>query len=786
MRLQIKLRKALVPTISVIAMLPATNVPAQSDDKKGLEEIVVTAQRREQNLQDVPIAVSAVTQEALEVNRVVSVMDLAQLAPNLSVRETPGGIGVPNFSMRGAVSYGSVPGSDKPISLYLDGVYIGNTFGSAFELPDVERIEVLRGPQGTLFGRNATAGAIHVITREPSGEFGIRQSLSAGNYEQFRASTRIDFPAWQDFSASLSYTLNTREGDMKNLGAGALWDRTGPATGQGMARSPKTLGDQDSDAVFATLKYEPSDRFKAVYKYDWTQNDFTPEGAALVALSPERLGPFGDAFAAAYAANPLPVAGDSRPDAVNNAWTTPGESEVQGHNLTLTVTPRDHLTLKNILAYREADVFANADITGASGLVVDEAAADVMAVQSGFPAGSFDFLIGEPYVAGASSTQASIEQWSEELQLVLNTERLILTGGLYYYEDETVNGAPDGLQQLVSLAPVPGGVLFAGQRNVSFNEAQSMAAYLQGELSLTKQFDLLAGYRYTEDEKSGSAFNFAFGTQFSSQFDYEDERDSYMVGVNYRPTDHVLAYAKHSTGFVSGGSVNGLPFPAETVEAWEVGLKGDFADGRIRANLALFKADYENVQSVIAGVTLTPPRPDISTAILPEGNLDTQGVELEVTALASDRLTLNGSVGYTDHEWSNVNPVVRDPATTVGTVRPRLTADLSALYETDPVFGLASMLYQINVTYRSDMHTLGRFTLPPAYDPIQKSDALLKVNARIALRDIEIGSARAEIALWGRNLTDADNPTFPIDFLYLGSTTYERARTYGVDLIFDF
>ena len=788
MNSQIKLRRIIVPGISAIAMLPISDVLAQSRERTGIEEIVVTAQRREQSIQDVPIAVSAVTAEAIEVNRVTSVMDLAQLAPNLSLRETAGGIGVPNFSMRGAVSYGSVPGSDKPISLYMDGVYIGNTFGSSFELPDIERIEVLRGPQGTLFGRNATAGAIHVITKEPSGELGFHQLLTAGNYDQFRSSTRIDLPAWHNFSASVSYTLNQRDGDMRNLGAGAVWDRTGPNTGQGIATSPKRLGDQDADAVFVALKYEPSERFKAVYKYDWTQNDFTPEGTALVAPSPERLGPFGDAFAAALAATPMPIAGDSRPKAVNNAFSTPGHSEVQGHNLTLTFTPSEDidLTLKNILAYRKANVFANADITGASGLVVNKAVADVLAVQSGFPAGSFDMLIGSPYVAGASSVKASIEQWSEEVQFVLNVAPFTLTGGLYYYEDDTFNGAPDGLTSPIFLSPVPGGALFTGQRFFSKNDAKSKAAYAQAEWSVTDQVDLLAGYRYTKDEKSGENFTFAFGTQFNSEFDYDDSRGSYMLGVNYRPTDNLLTYAKYSTGFVSGGSVAGLDFPVEKVKAWEAGVKGDFLDGRVRANLALFNADYKDVQTVIAGLTLNPPRPDITTAIVPEGDLDTQGVELEVTAQPINALTLGGSVGYTDTKWSNVNPFVRDPATTVGTARPRWTADLSALYETNPLFGEASMSYNVNVTYRDKMRTLDDNTLPASYGPIVSSDELVKLNARIALRNIKIGGASAEVALWGKNLTDADNPTFPIDWNYLGSTTYERARTYGVDLIFDF
>ena len=209
--------RALLLGSGALLALAAPPVAAQNRNDVSVEEIIVTAQRREQNLQDVPIAITAISQTALQTNRITSVMDLNTQAPNLTLRSTAGGIGVANFSMRGSVSYGSVPGQDKAISTYLDGVYIGSAFGSAFELPDLERIEVLRGPQGTLFGRNATAGAINVVTRDPSGKFGVRQVVTVGNYDQFRSSTRVELPALGSLSASVSYTHNERTGDMKNL-----------------------------------------------------------------------------------------------------------------------------------------------------------------------------------------------------------------------------------------------------------------------------------------------------------------------------------------------------------------------------------------------------------------------------------------------------------------------------------------------------------------------------------------------------------------------------------------
>ena len=784
-------RRALLLGSSMVAVCAGGVAHAQATggSNVGIEEIIVTAQKREQNLQDVPIAITAISQTALESNRITSVMDLNSQAPNLSLRPTAGGIGVSNFSMRGSVSYGSVPGQDKAISTYLDGVYIGSSFGSAFELPDLERIEVLRGPQGTLFGRNATAGAISIVTREPSGEFGVRQVFTIGNYDQFRSSTRVELPAWGPLSASISYTHNERTGDMKNLGAGTVWNRTGPNTGQGIAVSPKTLGDRNDEAVFVALKLEPSDDFKLVYKFDYTEGTFTPEGNAPVALTPSPLvlGPLAPALLDAYAANPVALADDHRPKAVNNAFSTPGFQRVQGHNLTGTVHLTDNLSVKNIFAYRKSFIFSNSDISGFGGLKVTKLMADTFASFQGLPAGSFDVLIGSPFVVVASGVQNKFQQWSDEVQVNYDSDFLTLTvGGIWYYS-KAINGAPDGLRQALFLAPVFGGNLFAGQRNFSSNRAESLAAYAQGEFHITPQLDIIAGGRLTHDEKSGEAYNFntTTNTQLRFPFIYKKTKPNYSLGVNYRPSDGMLLYAKYSTGFVSGGAVSGIAFPPETVKAWEGGIKADLFDRRLRANLALFKADYKNIQSVSGGTFLTPPRPELGTLVLPEGDLKTKGFELELTAAPVRGLSLNAAVGYTDSKETNTNPLLLPPGSSI-TARPKWTSNLSAQYETQPMFGEATLMARVDATYRSRMRTIGFNNLPADYDPILSSDPLWLINSRVALRHVNVGGAKVELAGWVKNLTDADNPTFPIYYSFAGSATYERARTYGADLTIEF
>jgi len=240
----------LISTAVAASFGVATSVHAAT---AALEEVIVTAQKREENVQSVPIAITALTQEALATNRVSNVTDLSGLAPNLTSRPAPGGNAIASFSMRGITSYGIVPGSDKEISIYLDGVYIGSPRGSIFTLPDIAQLEVLRGPQGTLFGRNATAGAINITTRDPAGELGLRQELSVGNHNYKRSRTSIDSPTWGPFSFAATYAKEERDGDIKNTAAnGQVWDRT--QFGQGTAKVAKRFGDKDADTYFLAAK----------------------------------------------------------------------------------------------------------------------------------------------------------------------------------------------------------------------------------------------------------------------------------------------------------------------------------------------------------------------------------------------------------------------------------------------------------------------------------------------------------------------------------------------------
>lgn len=335
---------------ALLGVLPSAAFGQDSEPYAGLEEIVVTAQKREQRLQDVPIAVTALTADALQANRITNVGDLSGLAPGLTVAPVSGAARIPSFTLRGAVGNASVAGSDRQVAMYLDGVYISAARGGIFELPDVQRIELLRGPQGTLFGRNATAGAVSITTRDPLGEARVRATAGIGNYDQYRFGVSVDLPQVGPFSGYLSYLHFERRGDIRNTAAGQIWDRRSSAVERiaRIERSPRYLGDENSNSFFAALKFESGD-FTSVYKFDYLEGEGTPTGTAVVGYNPA--GVTGALLSALIQSSPYPVpiaVDGKRPDAVANGFSTTVPQKAEGHSLTSTWLVSDSLSIKNV------------------------------------------------------------------------------------------------------------------------------------------------------------------------------------------------------------------------------------------------------------------------------------------------------------------------------------------------------------------------------------------------------------------------------------------------------
>ncbi len=782
--------------LAVIGFMPAkANAQAASEDGSGLEEIIVTAQKREQSMQDVPIAVSALGGETLQANRVVTVSDLGGLAPGVTVRTAAGGSQLPSFSIRGAVSYGVVPGSDRQVSMYIDGVYLGSPRGSIFDLPDVERIEILRGPQGTLFGRNATAGAVSISTRDPKGEFGVKVTGSYGNHDLYRAGVSVDLPQMGPFSAYFSYIHEQRNGDIRNLDSGIAWDRTNSLIPQNadVRRSVEWLGSKKSDSFFAAVKFESGD-FTTVYKYDRNTNTGSAEGTVPVVLLP------GAFIGELYRSNNLEiVTSNRRPETARNGFVVPNTQNGDGHSLTSTYEISDNLSIKNVLAFRKSFIFNTSALDGFSGLPITPSFAPILPFL-----GLSSSLVGRPFVGlGIQITNRS-KQVSDELQINYNSDFLTATVGALWFEGQDYTNEGRHTNTLAFTATPDNKIPNTGI-GFTYNKAVSLAAYAQLEFHVSPQLDVVLGGRITGDKKTGfleTGPNLTSLTRYP--FEYKKTKPSYLVGLNYKPNDDILVYAKYSTAFVSGGSVGGVPFEAETAKSWEAGIKADLLDRKLRTSLALYHASYENYQAAqgatnfvdyITQVTGDPNRAGVlGTLVVTSGGVKSTGFEFDFSAAPARGITLGGSLGYSKVTYNNLNPVIvraNGGQYSPNSLRPPWTGSLWGQYQTEPLIGDAYLTFRADGIWQSRMQ-FAQNPNQPAYvaNPNYIANpAYWLLNGRIALRDLDLGGVKTELAFWGRNLSDVKVGMFPGDytaFTGIGVMNFIPARSYGMDLTIRF
>jgi len=724
---------------------------AQDDAAWGVSEIVVTAQKREQRLQDVPASVTALSAESLQVARVQSVLDLDALSPNLTIQKVPSGSGVPVYSMRGVIASASAPGADKGVAIYIDGVYLGAGAGSTFNLADIERVEVLKGPQGTLFGRNSTGGAVSFTTRGPKGEFGLKQEVTVGNYDQIRSRTRIDTPRIGPLSAAVTYTHDERRGQTRNLGGGTVWDYSlvgGPAA----VVSPAWLGNNDTDSWAASVRLEISPNLDLVYKYDHTDQTGSEVGVGVTRIIQATL-------VGLNATNPRPTLPSlTRPDAVNNASVIENHLIAEGHVLTANWRATDQFTVKNILAYRTNSYSSpSSQLDGLGGLLVAP---------------------NTPFVGVITHSAGTDEQFSEELQVDYDSDFMhVTTGGLWWRHTTQKGqygtaGNSDSFRSFPNFRILPP-VVPARQSRVT---TISKAVYAQGEFHVMDQLDVVVGGRYTHDKKYGIDATIATPRPIA----FSKGEWTYNAGVNYKPTDDIMIYGKYATGYISGGELATLTFNTERAKSWEAGAKTEWFNRRLRANLALFSAKYTDLQISGSGATFGVPL--ASQVLVNAGDAKAKGLELETTLVPIERLTFGANLGYLDFKYTRLDPRFVAAGNSVVAQRPKWTANLSAQYVTPPVLGDARVNMRIDGNYKSGHNGSANPTLRAwTYIP----DVWL-VNGRIALENIDLGGHKATLALWGRNLFNEDALKYPAALGVVVAAAYEDARTVGVDLTFEF
>lgn len=755
---------------------------------EGIEDIVVTAQRREERLQDVPIAVTAITAEAVADAQIENVTDIGTIAPNVFAVAQPGGNSIPQTTIRGLAAATTTNALvDNGVSYYIDGVYLGSIQGALFDLADIERIEIIRGPAGTLFGTNATGGAINYITSGPRGELGFRQDVTIGRFAQLRSKTRVDLPKWNGLSLAASYLHSETGSDVRNRTITAV--DYGPATGGqvGVLRSARKLGTSNTEAIHVAARYEGIDDLTIDYRFDWTSEIQVAGAAQILGFSngPGGAGALGVVQAQPFFGGPAfeDLVSAKRLKNVYNDATTSSKVRTRAHNLVMEYAASDVLTLKNITSWRRSLRGPHANqIDGAGGLVV----------------------AGAPFRILTVGGYAGTNQFSNETQAIVSTEPFDLTAGLFYYNRRTIPGL-QGPPFLV-FASLPGNVAPGAPPSAfdltSFGRSRQFAAYGQGTYHLSETLDLTAGVRYTQDAKS--LFSTAGGPP-GNTFTYDRGKVTYLFNIGYKPTTDVLAYLKYSTGFIAGGFAEGpvvtdpvsgsrvqgapISYAPETAKSLEGGLKADWLERRLRTNVVLFHVKYGNLQAPVFNPVCVPVPSGgcVQTSlgqVINAGKSHAYGAEVEATALPVDGLTLTGNLGYTHFEYDRLDPSVGVVGTYRPSYRPKLNANISAQYDF-PEFGWGGQFsIRGEANYRSSM-TLTSTTYAEDYNQdlndITRVGGLWLLNARATLADIPVGPTVGRVSVWGRNLL---NKTPLLYAAELGTTVagnFQEPLTFGVD-----
>ncbi|RVT93590.1 TonB-dependent receptor [Sphingomonas crocodyli] len=782
--------------VSVLATAAHAEQAGPPLDNTSLEEIVVTAQRREESLQKVPVAVTAISSEQLDQMRITNVKNLAGLAPSLQIN-TQGLASNPTIIIRGIASGTSNNAVDPKVGIYLDGVYIGRTVGSVFDLADIQRVEVLRGPQGTLFGRNATSGAISLVSAAPKGEWGLKATGSYGNYDAWRGKAVLDLPAFGPFTVKLAYLHDQIDGDYTNLIGGKTFNLSLRDPSFGTQTYAKKLGGRNIDGGQIAVRGEFGS-LVTDYRFDYTDSRSVARPAQNFGVIPDQSGQI---LAPIFALQPLfggiTNTSPTRLRAVANA-TSEEHVVTQGHSFTMTLNATDRLTVKSITAYRKFRQDPNLfDLASTGGLRFTFAQFGALITPGLTPAQIQGALFAPANIPGPNdyffsllaARKTSQRQFSQEVQFQIDGDNYDLTTGVFYFHERS-----PATDILGVLQPMPGGVNVPSPLDAAFGSGvtrtlainDSWAGYGQLTYHLTDTFDVTAGLRGTIDDRENviSSVSGAQGGQLGvGTYKVSYKRLTYTGIATWRPNSDATVYAKVSSGYVAGGILSGIAYKPETLLAYEVGAKTQLFNNRLRLNASAYISDYKDLQTQ----NFINGRQFFDNA----GKADIKGFELEAEWLPVRGLMLSGNIGYADLNYKTFILNGVDVASFARTTySSKWTGRLSAQYDAPDMGNGMHLQGRAEGRYRSHYFltsTPQRNILngQTVLEEFNRRPGYWLVDGRFGLVDIPVGGAKASVSAFGQNLFDKKIVSFGASVLAL-SGTYERGRTYGVELGFAF
>lgn len=706
---------------TALAAAPAVTALAQTQPGGSaamLEEIIVTAQKRAENLQEVPVAISAFSEAALEKIGAVGIEDIAGRTPNFVMSRF--NIGEPQFYIRGVGTNADSAAGDATVGVFMDEVYVGRAGGAAFDLFDLERVEVLRGPQGTLYGRNTSGGAINIISNKPSDKPYVKFEGTYGNYDTLELKAVGNAPINDKVAVKVSGSHRYHQGYSRNITTG------------------DDLGKEDNWSGRLQILLQPTDDLKILLSGDYSKDDNGGNARVPYLVFPSATTNY---VRAKYPADTDLRDSFANPDGFQKRENYGGYARID--------YDASFATFTSLTAYRHNDLtwFEDLGTPSTPTILTNDDSVDEVAKQF-----SQEFRL--------SSLPDSKTKW------VL---------GLYYL-NEKVNRAERFVTTFLLLPAAGGDVTFT--QDV---KSESYAAFGQLTYPVTDSFSITGGLRWTHDKKD--AFQTAVNNVpsdpvpgiplFPGQPYAVDASDSWnaltgRLALEYKEADGPLFYASLSRGYKSGMfpsqnnvvSTVGVALPPERSWTGEAGIKSDWFDKRLRINAAGFYTDYSNLQLFRLNAALQLETFSADAKIY--------GFELETNALLTENLEVGGNLAYINTE---INGGIYD-----GKNLPRSPEWNASVYAalTFPVPGG-------DVSLRGDYRWTDKYSFEPTNARETNIPSFGLFDARLTYTHEASG---VQISVWGKNLGDEDVPVHIIPFLGNGYAVFAAPRTYGMTLTY--
>ena len=798
--------KGLLVFLTPVFCIPYAINAYSADSSFMVEEIVVTARKRQENMQDVPGAISAFSRETLQEAGVDNIIELENLTPNITMNETSGLVpGSIQVFIRGI---GNDPGFDQGVGIYVDDVYLNRTSGALLDVYDIERIEVLKGPQGNLYGRNTIGGAIKYVSRNPSEESGASIELKTGTDSLIKVKGSISLALSDDLLASFGFSSTDRDGYQTNLFDGGEY------------------ASEDKIAARGTLLWRPSDTVSIKLVADsFTDNSapVVPNRVAIEQTGGGGLGAFSFMLGgssqffpgSAFLQEAIDVSLPSEVDEVNTAHTTAGYDlfEIDSNNVALTMNwdINDNWSLKSTTSQRNLESTMPFDFDGSHQVFINtiqmrDSDDFSQELQFNYTGDSINAAFGVYLLDGTQSIDGSTEQ--TPLLRLLSAHDRVYTKDVRDLESSSVYANVDwDISEKLQLSL--GGRYTKDEKTIVQASDVTITHYAAAFTSYTGQAPLLLMpgmeaafstlpfflYFYPHYGNDGSFLSYGnqvdvetFSTSRSGQEDWAEFTPS--VKLSYRPNSEMLLYGGFATGFKSGGfdtsgsETRTVTYKPELVDTYSLGLKSTLAGGSAQLNVEVFRNEYTEKQ--LQSIALLPTGLESITDNV--GEVESTGIEVELVWLPPvEGLTINLNLGYLDSNIEEFIELQDDGAggTTAVNVAdnfklgyaPETTAQAGIRY--DFSLGQGNMTIGTHVAYRSEMFTDSPIDITNPFFLNAESASRTMWNAMLTYR---ADSGKWSIALEGKNLSDERSlvNTFNVTNFITGG--YTRGRNWGLSL----